>query len=62
MNLETNKCQSLNYEGSAPKGRRRPGLCIKNSSLYCFSGFDGNYLKDFLIIEVLRKPEFDCVF
>lgn len=48
IDLSTYSCHAIDFKGSNPKGRRRPGVCIKNNTLFCFSGFDGSYVKDFI--------------
>ena len=40
-------CSKVEVGGKVPKGRRKPGLCMRNNSIFCFSGFDGSYLNDF---------------
>lgn len=52
IDILTKNCQAIDFKGPSPKGRRRPGLCINNNSLFCFSGFDGNYLNDFFYVNL----------
>jgi hypothetical protein len=37
----------VDVRGNMLKGRRKPGLCMRNNSIFCFSGFDGSYVNDF---------------
>lgn len=48
IDMPSYTCLAIEFKGASPKGRRRPGLCIKNNTLFCFSGFDGSYVKDFI--------------
>lgn len=48
IDLNNYTCKQMNFKGDSPKGRRRPGMCLRNNSLFCFSGFDGSYIKDFI--------------
>ena len=48
INIPSYSCSAIEFKGASPKGRRRPGVCIKNNTLFCFSGFDGSYVKDFI--------------
>lgn len=48
IDLASNKCKAIDIKGQDPKGRRKPGVCIRNNTLFCFSGFDGSYIKDFI--------------
>lgn len=48
IDIPAYSCSAIEFKGASPKGRRRPGLCIKNNTLFCFSGFDGSYVKDFI--------------
>lgn len=38
-----------------PKGRRKPSMCMKNNIIFCFSGFDGSYVKDFIYFDTLMN-------
>ena len=40
-------CSMVDVRGKMPNGRRKPGLCMRNNSIFCFSGFDGSYVNDF---------------
>ncbi len=48
IDITLNACSAIEFKGSSPKGRRRPGLCLKSNTIFCFSGFDGSYVKDFI--------------
>ena len=50
-------CQTIEFKGPNPKGRRRPGVCIKNNTVFCFSGFDGSYIKDFIYFSLPASLE-----
>ena len=54
--LNTMNCQEVKQEVSLPKGRRKAGLCVKNSLLFVHSGFNGDYTDDFFTISLIRKP------
>jgi hypothetical protein len=58
LDLRTGRCQELRFKGPAPRGRRKPGFCLRNNTLFCFSGFDGSYLRDFFYLNLLSKPTF----
>jgi hypothetical protein len=30
-------CSKVEVGGKVPKGRRKPGLCMRNNSIFCFS-------------------------
>ena len=53
VDLITEKCSAIKLESSV-KGRRKPGLCFKNNTMFLFSGFDGSYLKDFLFVDLTQ--------
>lgn len=55
IDLTTGKCSEVKLK-SQVKGRRKPGMCFRNNTMFCFSGFDGNYLKDFMYIKLTVKP------
>ena len=52
IDLVTGKCSEVKLKANSIKGRRKPGLCFRNNTLFCFSGFDGSYLKDFIYIDL----------
>jgi hypothetical protein len=56
INLVTNECNEIIINGSLPRGRRRPGLCLRNNTIFCLSGFDGAYLKDFMYMPLMPRP------
>ena len=56
LDLNTMNCQEVKQEVSLPKGRRKAGLCVKNSLLFVHSGFNGDYTEDFFTISLIRKP------
>ena len=57
VDLITEKCSAIKLESSV-KGRRKPGLCFKNNTMFLFSGFDGSYLKDFLFVDLTSRPSY----
>ena len=55
INLISGKCSEIRLKGNV-KGRRKPGMCFRNNTMFVFSGFDGSYLRDFLYIDLTSRP------
>ena len=52
IDLVTGKCSEIKLKTNNIKGGRKPGLWFRNNTLFCFSEFDGSYLKDFIYIDL----------
>jgi hypothetical protein len=57
IDLVNERCEGITINGSIPKGRRRPGFCMRNNTLFCLSGFDGNYINDFFYMPLMSLPK-----
>lgn len=61
LDLSTLSCSVVDVAGKMPKGRRKPGVCMRNNSIFCFSGFDGSYLNDFGYFTVPTTLKFTAI-
>ena len=57
LDMKTLTCSEVELEEGPPKGRRKSGVCLHNKLLFVHSGFNGDYVDDFLCFNLLERPE-----